>query len=118
MQYILSSLNNNCDKQQKELENAALVIHTKHQHFGLYIIKETSHFSKYCNSQYIEACLYVGIGMQIRKEKKRKEKKRKRKGKERKGKKKRKEKKRKEKKRKEKKRKEKKKRHTGTSQFL
>lgn len=70
MQYILGSLNNNCDKQQKELENAALVIHTKHQHFGLYIIKETSHFSKYCNSQYIEACLYVGIGMQFRKEKK------------------------------------------------
>lgn len=53
MQYILGSLNNNCDKQQKELENAALVIHTKHQHLGLYIIKETSHFSKYCNSQYI-----------------------------------------------------------------
>lgn len=70
MQYILGSLNNNCDKQQEELENAALVIHTKHQHFGLYIIKETSHFSKYCNSQYIEACLYVGIGMQFRKEKK------------------------------------------------
>lgn len=69
---ILGSLNNNCDKQQKELENAALVIHTKHQHFGLYIIKETSHFSKYCNSQYIEACLYVGIGMQFRKEKKNK----------------------------------------------
>lgn len=69
MQYILGSLNNNCDKQQKELENAALVIHTKHQHLGLYIIKETSHFSKYCNSQYIEACLYVGIGMQFRKEK-------------------------------------------------
>lgn len=72
MQYILGSLNNNCDKQQKELENAALVIHTKHQHLGLYIIKETSHFSKYCNSQYIEACLYVGIGMQFRKEKKNK----------------------------------------------
>lgn len=70
MQYILGSLNNNCDKQQKELENAVLVIHTKHQHFELYIIKETSHFSKYCNSQYIEACLYVGIGMQFRKEKK------------------------------------------------
>lgn len=69
MQYILSSLNNNCDKQQKELENAALVIHTKHQYFGLYIIKETSHFSKYCNSQYIEACLCVGIVMQFRKEK-------------------------------------------------
>lgn len=70
MQYILGSLNNNCDKQQKELENAALVIHTKHQHLGLYIIKETSHFLNYGNSQYIEACLYVGIRMQFRKEKK------------------------------------------------
>lgn len=70
MQYILGSLNNNCDKQQKELENVALVIHTKHQHLGLYIIKETSHFSKYCNSQYIEACLYVGIGMHLEKKKK------------------------------------------------
>lgn len=70
MQYILGSLNNNCDKQQKELKNAALAIHTKHQHLGLYIIKETSRFSKDCNSQYIGACLYLGIGMQFRKEKK------------------------------------------------
>jgi hypothetical protein len=70
MQYILCSLNNNCDKQQKELENAALVIHTKHQHLGLYIIKETSHFLNCCNSQCIEAGLYVGVGMQFRKERK------------------------------------------------
>ena len=46
------------------------MIHIKHQHFGLYIIKETPHFLKYSNSQYIEACLYVGIGTQFRKEKK------------------------------------------------
>lgn len=44
MQYISGSLNNNCDKWQEGLEDVALVVHTKHQHYGLYIFKETSHF--------------------------------------------------------------------------
>lgn len=43
MQYISGSLNNNCDKWQEGLEDVALVVHTKHQHYGLYIFKETSH---------------------------------------------------------------------------
>lgn len=70
MQHVLGSLNNDGDKQQRELENATLVVHTKHQRSGSYIIKETSRFSKYCNSQCIGASLYVGIGVQFRKEKK------------------------------------------------
>jgi hypothetical protein len=58
MQYILGSLSNNCNKQQKIiLKNTTLVIHAKYQHFGLCIIEEITHFSEYCNSQYIEACL-------------------------------------------------------------
>lgn len=37
MQYIFGSLNNNCDKKQKDLRKAEFVIHIKHQHFELNI---------------------------------------------------------------------------------